>query len=500
MGVLRLTIGLILFAIQSVHAAEDTFVCPSSLSGWDKWMGELAENASPYQFGNSTRSVNLRNNVDERLLKVKQCREEWEKKHSSESFEQVKACSERNVRFLESSKQFRTSDEEKKKGISRSLGFNVPDQEYYKLADKFVGIPEELKDQKFIQEVSHPLKEGAISRALAHIETLNEKRREDKKEEIVAFYFPTLLGNFEGSQKRDAWRLFVKWPGNPVKYIQFATHEYNGGSGQTSVVAVHTDEKGVPNAYIKDHWRDIPSEGPVTFPHITEGIFKGNACINCHQSGPRQLNPAYTSGLDEGTKKKIASINQEIGGLSGVKWGGFYDAELSARGPGLGELVPGHERSNAFFEACTKKRFADAKQYGNSEEETERVWKNRVEVYQKLRGAMNCTQCHDGSNRGPLRLPFDTSHTLMKIYKGEMPPDNNLTSFERSLLAACLEAEFFGYSMEEDGKEKENLGTLKGYLLGIRCEKPTEVINSAHPVSAPTHEQDNITNERMTPK
>lgn len=458
--------------------------CPQSLSEWDKFVrGTVSfESYTGVFFGEKLPNASR---LDSALKKVEKCKEEWSAKQSPENKDRLQQCTSRLMTFLNTARHFSVSDEEKQKGIARSLGFNVPDQEYYKNVDDYVSIPTELTSQDFLQSISRPLVNDGYKKAKAYIDSLNKQRTKQGKEKIVAFVFPTKLGNFEISQKSEASRFFVRWPGNPIKYIQFATHDIYGGSGQTSVVAVHKDKEGTLHSYFKDHWREIPKEGRVTLRKVTEGIFTGNECISCHQSGPRQIAPRSWSKLDPETKKQIKAVNAEFAEMTGMRWGGYLDTNLL--GPGLGTEREDFPRNRSFFENCSAKRYQIEAKQPSSGIPIEKLREKKDAIFKKIATAMNCGSCHDNQTRGRIGIPYDPTHTFFKIYSGEMPPENNLTEFERGILVDCLKDEYEGYLYtDEKGEGQFMPGTLARYLAEIPCYVPKEQKNG-NAAKQPTH-------------
>ncbi len=194
-------------------------------------------------------------------------------------------------------------------------------------------------------------------------------------------------------------------------------------------------------------------------------------CLMCHRTGIMPI------ALKDGGYQKL------FGGAPGnpadpVAWFDHTLAPTTAdskmkgfdtknMGPGIGVLAPA-SRTDQFMKDCSAKAGLNL-----SKERLDRVT-----------SAMNCAACHDGDGIGRISYPFKAigifpSLLDSMITSGAMPPhareekdkDSYLSLTERSVLLACLKAEYFGGFQDSSLGGAATPGTYMNDLLSVACPK-----------------------------
>ncbi len=322
------------------------------------------------------------------------------------------------------------------------LGFTIDDPAYLARARPHVELPELLRSAEFLAAIARPER---YRDAVAMIDARNAAAPPAERWTRLLY-----KSRFLATPDRSVYgRLLVHIPGDPTEqWIQFgiiapgdqaAPEDVHG----VSMVAIARQPGGGRESFIIDYWREASAAGVVSIVPNVEIDQGATVCYDCHKSALMPVRPerqlgfdaagALVTAADDGT---TATINERIVGLGAPDFGGLLD--LAAFGPALGP--PGRARSDAELTACA----ADA-----------------TVTPARLRGAMRCASCHDGTTLGAINFPQavpshldvhallhpDTrqSMPLVATYVGEgwMPPANDLSAAERAALARCLALEYF---------------------------------------------------------
>lgn len=349
-------------------------------------------------------------------------------------------------------------------GISRRLGMNQTDEEYYRRTSHYTEIPKDIAgNQTFLQALSDP---KTLQAAYAEIGKMNEAR---KKQKLPAIEYARFKGNVEAMDSRTVVRLMLYIPGNPEQWFSVGLPSENGiKTPQWSAIAVYKNSAGELHVYFKDHWRvytqsekeNTPAH--VSFEEVKAGKFT-DSCWKCHKSGPLKL--LVDSSLPEAEQKQTKHFNEIISSYGLVGSGGFYDAHKL--GVGLGG-DPSEEKGLAEYREKILP-YCIAKGTRNKAE-----W-NGIDR-SKIQKAMSCTRCHDGVTRGLLTVPLGDV-VFRYIRSGAMPPGEKLTEKEREVLAVCLEVEYSGVSSKKEMDRLTGARNSSQWYNGIEgFKKPDDFI------------------------
>lgn len=293
-------------------------------------------------------------------------------------------------------------------------------------------------------------------RVINYLRSLNATRAQRNQPPIDWVQFDSRIPTFD--RLKSPGRFLVYFPvvsssGQMERelYVQFGAP--GAQSNQLSVVAVVPGENG-NQTYFRDYRRTYEN-GRATVDSPINGE-SGNACINCHKSGLLSIVPA-NSNLDSQSGQALNRINERIrsSGMSEVP---FTLSDSSV--PVLGQR---RERSDDFMRRCTEAWLI----LGRSNQ-------NPVVNLERIRSAMDCARCHNGSYRGRLTIPLDPL-TSSYILNGSMPPGNNLNSDERNMLNVCLKWDLYGEPVpnaDPISEQPGNGGALLSYLTGEQCTNP----------------------------
>ena len=320
------------------------------------------------------------------------------------------------------------------------LGFNVPDAQYFAETADWTAVPDDLKTQPILRAFSDP---QTVAHGLELLEQLNATYPEERK--MIFFQYRSQhLTTPDAS--RVFGRIFVYYPGNPEKWIQYGVPEQGLPRTQNlSVVSIKTEPDGRQNVYFKDHFRMYDKEEIYLKDRFAVNGQSDN-CTSCHKSGILPIFPAPGSfSIADG--EKIAAVNAIFRKYKPAAFGGYLNPDHL--GPGLGMTAKKivDARTDEFLSQCTQGLQLP----------------DQATSFTKIRRAMNCSGCHNNQRFGDLNFPVNRSLVRSYVTAGLMPPVSgaSLTSPEREGLIRCLEDEYFGRS---EGSSKILLQWLTGAL------------------------------------
>lgn len=333
---------------------------------------------------------------------------------------------------------------------AQTLGFNIPDAQYYQQTAEKVALPPMFESAKFLSLIDR-VGDGDV-RAL--VESENKARTKKNLPPIGFAHFKTEVGTFDG--QKTSRRLFNIQDGNRDLWVNFA----DAPSRQVSVVSVVKEADGKKRAYFRDYLR---KNGKIEKPMRA---LAGDGCISCHPTGgPNRI--WERQGFTAADRQAIRSFNKKMQGYGALSQGPFdFDRSIF---PPLGDspLSPDIQAT-----CLSNIRLSEDPIRANVQKA-------------KIRSAMNCAQCHDGHQQPVLRAPLAPGFFMTYIESGHMPPDTNLSDpEERKALAGCLQQQYFSTSFPEQSD-------LYRVLTRTPCDTPKNTGSLHRPKesgnSGPTH-------------
>lgn len=268
---------------------------------------------------------------------------------------------------------------------------------------------------------------------------------------------------------------------------------------------------------------------------MNAGAQSAGSCVGCHPNGLREISPlGYHVRAEEVARGQVKppenwlavrEMNNAMmmsNGARVVSWGNRVDAngksrprmDPSAFGPAYGPLRPltrsierdpnGGERvvfptrTQAFIDSCAVRQSQyELKDIFGRSPGKDNVYKLTREPrvdWQKVKTAMNCASCHNGSIRGTLNgqtdfatiafkilvdqsMPFGAHRSPFETESGAGPVEDDLNPNERIALTNCLQAEF---NLEQ--------GKMTEWLTDVDCRSNQSVPDLHVPGSgAPAH-------------
>ena len=308
------------------------------------------------------------------------------------------------------------------------LGFLVSDQRYFRMTSRYVQIPDFLKTQSFLRDVSRA---ETLDRAKAFLRKISATRK--ASDQLVFFsYTSRHLGTPDND---DSYRrLLIVVPGDasagiPEKWVQFGVTD-PGTRVRTrnlSVVSAITTGDRTFNAYFKDYFRTYRRRGPIAIAGRWELGYGDDNCARCHKSGILPIFPEDGS-VSPDEKPAVQAVNSRLVTYGSPRFDSYLDENKF--GPGLGS-------ANAELRL---------KRFGGGFNET------------VVGRAMNCSVCHRPERLGYLNWPMDQVVISSYINGGHMPLGYDLKEAEREELYEKLIEEYFATDA--------NPGILKSWLLG----------------------------------
>ncbi|AIE85287.1 hypothetical protein [Fimbriimonas ginsengisoli] len=352
---------------------------------------------------------------------------------------------------------------------TNALGMDVPDEEYWTDASRFLTFPELLKSQWLLKRMSNQATyKEAVDAIEAHNASLTPENR--------WIVFPFQAQFIRSVDRTTFGRLLVLVPNEKLpdgrlmdRWILFAIATPDMRPTEIMSVSmisvVREANSPTSRIYFSDFLRQVnPSTGDIELN--SNALMKPNPsknCYDCHKSGVLPIFPKMAYKFDAAGNlvddpERLATVPDRINRLI-LKYGksdlGHLDTD--AYGPSLGGNT---SRSDAFIANATKDRPFAATSYA------------------KIKANMNCASCHDGfakinyllavrSDRD-VKTFVGQSKGLVQSYveMGFMPPNNTLTPSERHALWECVMKEYF----DPERGEGAFVDWLKG--AGPRREGP----------------------------
>lgn len=438
-------------AVAAVAKKETTMTCDSSLQEWILWRDQWIDTLLT-QFRTHTQHEGRRY-LDIRAMTALS-------RQIQATFKRCEEALQQHPTFLVNLRKF-TGNLARVQAPNHKFGYSISDQDYVKVAQPYVDLPELLSTQKFLQAVSRPQTyHVALDMILEH-----NKQLSDEMQWQPLIYDSQFLTTPDDTTYG---RFFVHVPdmidGEAVdKWIQFGINtpsaqqtvfcpQENAPKDVTicslSVVAVRQlKDSTKTQVYLMDYRRRYNSDGSIDVRNNIEANGLTVSCAYCHKSPVLPIHPAaeyYFEGskLVENTNSATKGVvprqlNQLILSYGPPNFGDFFDP--LDYGPGIG---PDKVRRPEFLSAC-----AGTTTFGE----------------QDLNELMSCKRCHNGSLLGLINFPQAT-HTSIDIDYLQLPdhsvhglveryvmtdlmpqpvPHPALTEPQKSALVDCLMKEYF---------------------------------------------------------
>jgi hypothetical protein len=310
---------------------------------------------------------------------------------------------------------------------SHELGFNVPDQQYFRETARFVRIPLYLLDQKFLHDVS---RSETLWRAKRYLVRLN-LARPDASQLIFFSYSSRHLGTPDNDNSYR--RLLVVVPaenGEPDKWVQFGVTDtgVRVRTRNVSIVSAVDRGDGTYDSYFRDFFRLYRRDGSVGLKGRLELGEGDDNCTLCHKSGVLPIFPEAGS-VGRGEEDRVEAVNARFRSYGAARFGGYIDP--AKFGPGLSFA------GQAYRAAKFGRAFADS----------------------SVGQAMKCDRCHTPEKLGYLNWPMDRTIISSFVEGGAMPRNTEIASAHRAELYKKLIAEYFDTS-------DRTPGVMKSWLLG----------------------------------
>lgn len=322
-----------------------------------------------------------------------------------------------------------------------SLGFTMPDQEYFEKTSELTDLPAALRTTEFLNLAS---REETLQQAKAYLDRLNDTLPTEKK--LLYFSFRS---RFLGTpDRRDVTgRLLVHVPaenlGNNTlaeRWIQFGISPKGDTRERVknvSVIAVVKKDEKIYTPYFKDHFRIYNKNGSIDLrSRYEESNFFVEACYMCHKMGVAPFFPEQGSVPQE-ELARVEEANKRIRKYGTADYGDLLD--LKSFGPGMGQAMK-----------IEKEKLAEISTHA-----------------EKIAKAMNCAGCHSAKALGELRFPIHETMAGKWVKDGKMPPGQNLDDQELKKLHDLLVEEFFRTA-------KDRPGTLKSWMLSTYDEESAQ--------------------------
>lgn len=192
------------------------------------------------------------------------------------------------------------------------------------------------------------------------------------------------------------------------------------------------------------------------------------SCLECHSTPLRSISPMGYK-VTNGSEKKMSTEDQattsrinEMMVINNLSWGKVRTADGREVKLGhdqslrpAGWITPGTERTEDDLKKCST-RNTRLRYSGFGSYTYEAVMSALPNLdYAKVRQSMDCTQCHNGTIRGPLNRSFSDAEIKFKILVDRsMPPGAELNDDERLALYNCLSSEKYDSKLDKSWAEK----------------------------------------------
>jgi hypothetical protein len=402
-------------------AGADGAACPTDLAGWkpyrDRLTAALSQNLGEDTNGDSYGFV-------QRCLAAIP---------DADAATQARTCVSRVLDFLIAEAP----------GPGKSaLGFTVSDADYYAQTSSITALPPELVANEFTSKLAAWDDTRAIA---AYLDGLNTRRAAQNLPRLEWLTYQTLLATPDAAQT--SGRLLVVYP-DPQRHrtvwTQFGLVPPSAGTFSSHVfsVTILEPEAGPAQIYFHRYEKVRGADGTLSVTNSTDATPLDH-CGSCHKSGLLVLDPTQVDAQYQSTADRLQKLVIGYGATSSPF------EQSPHRGPGLGTPGP---RTPDFFENCAAEAIHDT------------AVAQKAEVLSKLKSAMDCVSCHDGSYRGRLSSLLNPVVVTKYYWSGLMPPgyETKLTALERDSVMTCLVSEYFGVSPEYDG-------VLTEYLRAPQC-------------------------------
>lgn len=327
-----------------------------------------------------------------------------------------------------------------------SLGFELTDEAYLASvpAPALFTLPDVLRRQDFLRALDQDSeKERQV--ALAILDRYNKELEDPSTHLSYVIFRSQDLPTPDESLART--RLLVRIPhGDYQQFVQFGLRDHRRQplAQSVSLIAVQTSDLGThlplprPKVYFNDLFR-LRHSGTIIYGNrLRENKGRLERCTSCHQTPVLPISP--DEGFDSAKfGHALADMNAHIEELQDAV---AAEEPAGADGPALADHSTGNP-DDTFMQHC-------AAVSGVGPESLARV-----------RDAMNCAECHNGQNRGPLtrmsvhegQLPLGGNMVKRAVLSDRsMPPGVALSDAEREALYACLQTEYLGNAGEHSGQ------------------------------------------------
>jgi hypothetical protein len=429
------------FAFDPLAAQQK---CPGSNAEWETWR-DAAIKALLQKSPTDQTLVSLKNTISKSAefdVFINTCRKSAEFKQADRAEEIIGNLG----RFSHALSPMNKTDHQ--------FGFTITDDEFIAQSEKQMALPDLLKSQEFLKAVS---REDGLKEAKELIENHNSTLPEDRKWKVALYksqFLPTpdcfnTFGRFfvyvpdhDGFAK---WIQYgIRTPDYVAPPVSAACPVVPDKSNNFSVVSIAPASGGKSITFSLDYWRTYEQDGTITVKTRYESVQNTENCFLCHKTAPLGIHPEVEYELDAsgrlteraaGSPSIFDELNTFIGDPYGqVSFGAWMNPQDF--GPSLGPL--NIQRDAAYVRACARN-----------------VNLNDTSL-KKVARAMRCSGCHEEGNLGPLNFPQPLRSDAQSAQKqvrgyilnGLMPPENTLTSEERSALYNCVVTEYYNASSE----------------------------------------------------
>ncbi len=350
-----------------------------------------------------------------------------------------------------------------------SLGASMTDFEYESNVPypEMLELPKQLaENQEFLKALDERSDLSAppmYEKAFEVIEKINAKISDPKLKWIPFVYDSQHLATPDGTDSMG--RFFIYIPHSDYdRFLQFGIQRDPNLplSKSFSTVSVQKTDPlthqllSIPRGRMKDFWRLRDKEGNVSLSTRLKVMGSMENCQNCHKNLLLPIHPEPTTFDKYRFQVSVDKVNEIMRGYGHVSGDGWVH---NANGPGMGPEESA-VRTDEFIRQCSNGAVTT------------------VQDIEKVKSAMNCTQCHDGLYRGTLNYPSGNytlpvsensswgtliDHYIIK-HKLMPPYQEDLSDIERKSVAVCLKAEYY-----QDFKGQT--GLLKSWLLQKECWK-----------------------------
>ncbi len=192
-------------------------------------------------------------------------------------------------------------------------------------------------------------------------------------------------------------------------------------------------------------------------------------CTECHSTPLRSISPIGYKVVN-GAEKRMSAEDEatttrinEMMVVNNLSWGRVRmdDGTKMKLGPNpslrpMGWRPPGSEdrKEDQLVNCANKSKKIRFTAFGGYSYDAVMSQNPKID-FNKVKSAMDCTQCHNGSIRGPLNKNFSDREIAFKILVDRsMPPGAELTDDERIAVYNCLNEERFDQKLDEAWNSK----------------------------------------------